>query len=138
MNRQKKIPRLDSSSNMNRQIPQQRSPQSIYAPENFSTRVKSDLFDNTPTLMLLKLHKYFNWADKKMHTVFFIENKDQISDDLLVDFKEGSELQVNPNLIAKKENSVTKDEQPKGLVMKEETFFSNPSLLHKGGKKEKK
>lgn len=25
---------------------------------------------------LLKLHKYFFWADKKLHSVFFIEDKD--------------------------------------------------------------
>lgn len=36
---------------------------------------------------MLKLHKYFFWADKKLHSVFFIENKDQISEDLLIDFK---------------------------------------------------
>ena len=34
------------------------------------------LFDHVPTLALLKLHKYFNWADKKLHTAFFIDNKD--------------------------------------------------------------
>ena len=38
--------------------------------------IKNEIFEATPTLMLLKLHKYFNWADKKLHTVFFIENKD--------------------------------------------------------------
>jgi hypothetical protein len=27
-------------------------------------------------LTLLKLHKYFFWADKKLHSVFFIEDKD--------------------------------------------------------------
>lgn len=37
---------------------------------------------------LLKLHKYFFWADKKLHAVFFIENKDEISEDLLYDFKD--------------------------------------------------
>lgn len=42
-------------------------------------------------LDLLKLHKYFFWADKKLHSVFFIEDKDQISEDLLVDFREGDE-----------------------------------------------
>ena len=62
--------------------------------------VKREVFDQTPTIMLLKLHKYFNWADKKLHTAFFIDNKDQISDDLLDDFKEGSSLQVNPELIS--------------------------------------
>ena len=38
-------------------------------------------------LVLLKLHKYFFWADRKLHSVFFIEDKDQISEDLLIDFK---------------------------------------------------
>jgi len=39
-------------------------------------KVKSELFDKTDMLMMLKLHKYLNWADKKLHSVFFIENKD--------------------------------------------------------------
>ena len=40
------------------------------------------------TMVLLKLHKYFFWADKKLHSVFFVEDKDQISEDLLCDFKD--------------------------------------------------
>jgi len=44
-------------------------------------------FESLDTLTLLKLHKYFFWADKKLHSVFFIENKDQISEDLLIDFR---------------------------------------------------
>jgi hypothetical protein len=47
--------------------------------------------------MLLKLHKYFDWADKKLHSAFFIENRDQISDDLLADFAEGKAIMVNPS-----------------------------------------
>lgn len=43
--------------------------------------------------MLLKLHKYLDWADKKLHSVFFIENKDQINEDLLLDFAEGNVTQ---------------------------------------------
>lgn len=39
-------------------------------------------------MVLLKLHKYFFWADKKIHAVFFIEDKDEISEDLLFDFKD--------------------------------------------------
>ena len=39
-------------------------------------------------LVYLKLHKYFFWADKKLHSVFYIEDKDHISEDLLVDFKD--------------------------------------------------
>jgi len=50
---------------------------------------KETVFTQVPTMMLLKIHKYLNWADKKLHSVFFIENKDQISDDMLADFKEG-------------------------------------------------
>lgn len=50
---------------------------------------KEKLFSKTDSMELLKIHKYLNWADKKMHSVFFIENKDQISEDMLADFKEG-------------------------------------------------
>ena len=42
-------------------------------------------------LTLLKLHKYFFWADKKLHSVFFIEDRDQISEDLLIDFRSEKE-----------------------------------------------
>jgi hypothetical protein len=41
-----------------------------------------------PILQLLKIYKYFSWADKKLHSVFYIENKDDISEDLLNDFKD--------------------------------------------------
>lgn len=37
---------------------------------------RDEVFKSTEILQLLKLHKYFNWADKKLHSVFFIENKD--------------------------------------------------------------
>lgn len=47
-----------------------------------------NVFATVPTIQLLKLHKYLNWADKKLHSVFFIENKDDINEDLLADFKE--------------------------------------------------
>ena len=33
-------------------------------------------FGNLNSIDLLKLHKYFFWADKKLHSVFFIEDKD--------------------------------------------------------------
>lgn len=52
------------------------------------TQVQKALFEHTDMLMLLKLHRYLNWADKKLHSVFFLENKDQIAEDLLADFKE--------------------------------------------------
>jgi hypothetical protein len=39
-------------------------------------------------IQILKMYKYFSWADKKLHQVFYIENKDDISEDLLSDFKD--------------------------------------------------
>ena len=45
-------------------------------------------FETLNPMDLLKLHKYFFWADKKLHSVFFIEDKDQISEDLLIEFKD--------------------------------------------------
>ena len=33
-------------------------------------------FETLEPLVFLKLHKYFFWADKKLHSVFFIEDKD--------------------------------------------------------------
>lgn len=66
-------------------------------------QAKTDVFEPTPTLMLLKLHNYFNWADKKLHTAFFIENKDCINEDLLADFREGgSGIEINPGLASAK------------------------------------
>lgn len=60
------------------------------------------VFAQTEKMMLLKLHNYFNWADKKLHTAFFIENKDQINEDLLADFKGGASINVNPGFASAK------------------------------------
>ena len=45
-------------------------------------------FKSIPFLIILKIYKYFYWADKRLYQVFFIENKDDISEDLLSDFKD--------------------------------------------------
>ena len=37
---------------------------------------------------LLRVYKYLSWADKKVHSVFYVENKDDMSEDLLNDFKD--------------------------------------------------
>ena len=58
-------------------------------------------------LVLLKLHKYFFWADKKLHSVFYIEDKDQINEDLLYDFKDHDDVKKygnTTNLASKKNN----------------------------------
>jgi hypothetical protein len=52
-------------------------------------QVRDSAFKEMPFLTVLKIHKYFSWADKKLHQVFYIENKDDISEDLLSDFKDG-------------------------------------------------
>jgi hypothetical protein len=45
-------------------------------------------FSIIPFLQILKTYKYYSWGDKKLHSVFYIENKDDISEDLLNDFKD--------------------------------------------------
>jgi hypothetical protein len=59
--------------------------------------VKQTTFKALPFLQILKIYKYFSWADKKLHSVFYIENKDDISDDLLSDFKEDSNTTSKQN-----------------------------------------
>jgi len=34
------------------------------------------VFKSIDVLMLLKISKYLSWADKKLHSIFFIEDKD--------------------------------------------------------------
>ena len=94
---------------------------------------KEHVFEPTPTLMLLKLHNYFNWADKKLHTAFFIENKDQINEDLLADFKEGKDLELNPGLASKKAK-VEEKKKPTGFMQQEQNFFNNADILRTGMK----
>jgi hypothetical protein len=57
---------------------------------------KAEVFKPMPFPQLLKIYKYFSWADKKLHQVFYIENKDDISEDLLSDFKEESGSKKGP------------------------------------------
>lgn len=95
------------------------------------SQAKENIFQPTPTLMLLKLHNYFNWADKKLHTAFFIDNKDQINEDLLADFKEGQSLEVNPGLAQKKPKVIEK-KKPAGFTQREQNFFKNADVLRTG------
>lgn len=83
---------------------------------------RDEIFKQTETLHLLKLHKYFDWADKKLHTAFYIENKDQISEDLLADFKEGNTMEVKPGLV--KQKTIGKQEEQKPIGMQQEDIFS--------------
>lgn len=72
-------------------------------------------------MMLLKLHKYLNWADKKLHSHFFLENKDQINEDLLADFKtDGGKITV-----FKEE----KNQKPKGIVKEEKGLISHHEFM---------
>jgi len=98
-------------------------------------QAKKDIFEPTPPLMLLKLHNYFNWADKKLHTAFFIENKDCINEDLLADFKEGSGIEINPGLATLKPKA-PEHTQKKGFMQKEMTFKDNADILRSGVKKQ--
>ena len=78
-------------------------------------QAKDTVFAPTPVIDLLKLHNYFNWADKKLHTAFFIDNKDQINEDLLADFKGDAGINVNPGLASAKPKPVVDPNKPKGF-----------------------
>lgn len=45
------------------------------------------IFKGLDDMSLLKIHKYLFWADKKLHSVFYQEDRELISEDLLFDFK---------------------------------------------------
>jgi hypothetical protein len=45
------------------------------------------IFGGLDDMSLLKIHKYLFWADKKLHSVFYQEDRELISEDLLFDFK---------------------------------------------------
>lgn len=93
-------------------------------------QARESVFEPLPVLSLLKLHTYFNWADKKMHTAFFIDNKDQINEDLLADFKGGNKPVVQPGLASAKP-AVKEEMRPKGIVKNNHMLDLN--TLSKGG-----
>jgi len=94
-------------------------------------QIRKELFEPTEMFQLLKLHKYLNWADKKLHSVFFIENKDQIQEDLLADFKDGDGGMTRPGIVDKhgKLQTSVKTVKPQGLQQKEATFVSHNEFL---------
>ena len=106
---------------------------------------KSQFFRFLETLdpiVLLKMHKYFYWADKKLHSVFFIENKDQIQEDLLFDFKDEEDQQkfINSQSLATKKQLNTKKEISKPKVIEVERSknkIEKEDLLY-GGKFQRK
>ena len=79
--------------------------------ENASERKVCTYLDELEPLTLLKLHKYFFWADKKLHSVFFIENKDDITEDLLHEFRDEDSkkrfVKAQDSLASKKQNVKT-------------------------------
>lgn len=78
---------------------------------------------------MLKLHKYLNWADKKLHSVFFIENKDQLDEDLLADFKEGGEVTMKTGISLQKKPSVEQTQKQAGIKPAEKLFMTHHELL---------
>lgn len=87
-----------------------------------STSAITRFLDTLDPLVYLKLHKYFFWADKKLHSVFYIEDKDHISEDLLVDFKDDDDPQNthkgSSNLASKKSKvKQAEDNKPKAIEL---------------------
>jgi hypothetical protein len=92
-----------------------------------------------PFLQLLKIYKYFSWADKKLHQVFYIENKDDISEDLLSDFKDPDNESkfIKPSVLSNAKGVIDKSKTiPENVIVKEEKLFSEHEYLF--GAKEKK
>ena len=94
------------------------------------------------TMVLLKIHKYFFWADKKLHSVFFVEDKDQISEDMLCEFKDEDDDKgrfQKPEQYSKKAGLVEKrDEKPKVIgIDRSKTTITKEDLLFGDGKKKK-
>ena len=78
---------------------------------------------------MLKMHKYLNWADKKLHSVFFIENKDQLNEDLLADFKEGGDVSMKNGVTIQKKPSTEPAQKAIGIKPTEKLFMSHHELL---------
>jgi hypothetical protein len=51
------------------------------------SRELTKIFNTLDNMSLLKLHKYLFWVDKKLHSHFYLEDRELISEDLLFDFK---------------------------------------------------
>lgn len=73
--------------------------------------------------------KYLNWADKKLHSVCYIENKDDISEDLLADFKDADDVDkiVKPKVLSKAVDKFK--EEKKQVIVKEEGFITEHEYL---------
>jgi hypothetical protein len=80
----------------------------------------------------LKIYKYFSWADKKLHQVFYIENKDDISEDLLSDFKDPdneTKFKQPKNLAGSKGIEPIKEEKPQNGIIKKYKLISEHEYL---------
>ena len=105
--------------------------------------VKQNSFKQLPFLQILKIYKYFSWADKKLHSVFYIENKDDISDDLLSDFKEdsSSKSQSTSHKLSKPQAlgpSSVVEALPTNVIVKSDKLVSEHEYLFGTGKKDTK
>ena len=94
---------------------------------------KDTSFAKLPLLQVLKIFKYFSWADKKLHQVFFIENKDDISEDLLSDFKDpDSETKFKqPKTLAGTKDPMKQmlEEKPNKVIVQEATLVSEHDYI---------
>lgn len=107
------------------------------------------IFRDLDDLSLLKIHKYLFWSDKKLHSVFYQEDRELISEDLLFDFKseeDQDKFKKSEALAhAKKQNTKGKKEEVKKQpevktsvidVEKNKRTITKEDLLF-GGKKSK-
>lgn len=98
--------------------------------------IKAETFNKLPFLQILKLYLYFSWGDKKLHQVIYIENKDDISEDLLNDFKDpDSRSKLKQPAVLSKAN-IKEKTQEKAVIKVEEKMISEHEYLFGMKKKE--
>lgn len=93
------------------------------------------------------IHKYLFWADRKIHSVFFIENKDDIYEDLLIDFKNEDNVDTfkkseqygtkkmggyqNGEQVKQQTKKVIEVDRSKKIITKEDLLFGNETRAKK-------
>jgi hypothetical protein len=85
-------------------------------------------FEKLEFYQILKVYKYFSWADKKLHQVFYIENKDDISEDLLSDFKD-PDNEAKFRRPALNKHASQQEQKPQNVIVKSDSLLSEHEYL---------
>ena len=81
---------------------------------------------------MLKVYKYLSWADKKLNNPLYIENKDDITEDLLSDFKDPDNQTkfTKPKVLAKGASHMDpSNKKPENVIVKPDSFATEHEYL---------